>query len=202
LSDVVVLRRSLLLLIAAAAGSCRRHGPPAGEDEWARWFEHTSRGLTRVDLPLAPVLEGPIVRTPDGVSFRLGSAFQKRNDYGCWAAGTDKWPGPGWRDVCVSRVDPAYDLAAFRMWPEPLDPRMADQHQSEDWQVGLASVGGRRAIVERARVSGGIEGAKRERRINILLELGSRSWAELAGSSGDERGLAELVSIAGTIQSP
>jgi hypothetical protein len=78
---------------------------------------------------------------------------------------------------------------------------MADQHQSEEWEVGVITINGRRAIVERARVSGGIEGAKRQRRTAILVELAPGEWAHLAGCTGDDRGYVEILGIAATIQS-
>ena len=191
----------LLLLVLAILPACGHRTAHAG-DEWKRWFDQTAGRLTRWDDFSLPMPDGTTVRTPDGLSLRLAHKFKKRNDYGCWDAGTDNWPGPGWRDVCVSRVVPEMEMdSGFRLRPEPPDPEMADQHQSEKWEVGLVTIDGRRAIVERARVSGGIEGAKRERRTAILIELRSGGWAHLAGRTGDDAGYAELLGIAGTIQS-
>ena len=87
----------------------------------------------------------------------------------------------------------------FFLMPRTLDPRVCDQYQFEDWEVGTVVLGGRRAIVERARVTGGIEGARRERKTTVLVELRRGEWALLDGTTGDDEGYAELLGIAGTI---
>jgi hypothetical protein len=194
----VKLLRLLVLTVLPACG----HGSAHAGDEWKRWFDQTVGRLTRWEAFSLPMPDGTTVHTPDGLSLRLVHSFKKRNDYGCWDTGTDKWPGPGWRDVCVSRVVPEMEVGSgFRLRPEPPDPEVADQHQAEKWEVGVVTIDGRRAIVERARVSGGIEGARRERRTAILIELRPSGWAHLAGRTGDDAGYAELLGIAGTIQS-
>ena len=196
------MRAILLTLLAIATLPACGHRTAAAGDEWGRWFDQTAGRLTRWDGSELPMPEGTIARTPDGLSLRLGRNFKKRNDYGCWAEGTDKWPGPGWRDVCVSRVVPEMEVGSgFLLRPEPVDPTMADQHQSENWEAGVVTIDGRRAIVERARVSGGMEGAKRQRRTSILIELRPGGWAHLEGCTGDDAGYSEILGIAGTIQS-
>jgi hypothetical protein len=79
---------------------------------------------------------------------------------------------------------------------------MSDQHQSEAWRAETFSIGGRRVVVERALVSGGIEGAHRERRIVAHIELGGDEMAILNGSTGDDSGYQELVMIASTVGPP
>lgn len=79
---------------------------------------------------------------------------------------------------------------------------MADQHQSEAWRADTFSIGGRRAVVERALVSGGIEGARRERRMVVHIELGGAELAILSGSTGDDSGYDELLMIASTVGPP
>jgi hypothetical protein len=202
LSDYGMPQRVLSLLALAAVLGCRHPTVHRG-DEWASWFDRQARQLARWDGSAGPEPDGPTVRTPDGLSVRLRHNFRKRNEYGCWDSGRETWRTAGWRDVCVSRIVPETDLGPrFFLRPEPLDPAIADQHQSERWEVGLVTIDGRRAIVERARVSGGIEGAKRERRTAILIELPSGGWAFLEGAAGDDLGYAELLGIAGTIRSP
>jgi hypothetical protein len=86
------------------------------------------------------------------------------------------------------------------MKPQPTAPECCDQYQFEDWEVGTSEVGGHRAIVEHARVSGGIEGARRERQIRVFMELRRGVWVVLEGRTNDDEGFGELLAIAGTIQ--
>ena len=111
----------------------------------------------------------------------------------------DLWPGPGWRDLCVYRVVPAAEAAGFMLKPEAVDPGVADKHQSDEWQVHAIRFGDRRALVEYARVSGGIEGANRERRLSALLELRRGEWVRASGSAGDDAGYDELLGILGSV---
>jgi len=94
------------------------------------------------------------------------------------------------------------DPGGFHLRPEPLDPDMSDQYQSEAWKAETFSIGGRRVVVERALVSGGMEGAHRERRIVAHIELGGDELAILSGSTGDDTGYEELLMIASTVGSP
>jgi hypothetical protein len=197
------MRRRVFVALAFVAAAACKHSTAASGDEWNRWSDRMACQVARWDGASLPAPDGPTVQTPDGLSFRLGRNFKKRNDFGCWDAGTEGWPGSGWRDVCVSRIVPDQELGpAFRLRPEPIDPNMADQHQSENWEAGIVTFDGRRAVVERARVSGGIEGARRERRTVIMIELRPSGWAELEGRAGDNIGYAELLGIARTIESP
>lgn len=200
LSDGGMPQRPLSLFVLVTLSACTRR-PAQPAEQWARWFNGQASQLDRWDGSSLPAPDGPTLQTPDGLSVRLGRNFGKRNDYGCWDSGADTWRRPGWRDVCVSRLVSEDDPAPhFFLRPEPPDPAISDQHQSEQWQVGLVSFGGRRGVVERARVSGGIEGAKQERRTAILIELPSGGWAHLRGATGDERGYGELLGIAATIR--
>lgn len=79
---------------------------------------------------------------------------------------------------------------------------MSDQHQSEAWKAETFSIAGRRIVVERALVSGGMEGARRERRIVAHIELGGDELAILSGSTGDDAGYEELLTIASTVGRP
>jgi hypothetical protein len=194
-------RRLALLALVPLAPTCR-HPTGASERDWIRWFDSTAQGLGRWNVGDLRLPEGEIVQTRDRLSFRLGHDWRKRNDYGCWDTREDAWPRGAWRDICVSRLVPeSYVHPRFFLRPVPLDPEMADQHQSEDWEVGVVVIAGRRAIVERARVSGGIEGAKRERRTSILIELRPGDWVHLQGRMGDDLGFADILGIAATIRS-
>src|SRR4029079_17519605 len=77
-----------------------------------------------------------------------------------------------------------------------------DQHMFEAWRAETFSIGGRRVVVERARASGGIEGARRERRIVAHIELGGGELAILSGRTGDDGGYEELLTIAATVGPP
>jgi hypothetical protein len=127
-SPVPLLRPRVVLFVLVSGLACHRSLSPA-EREWSDWFEGTFRRLPRGDAPAAANRGSP-VETRDGLTLRL-DGFQKRNDNGCWHKGVERWPGPGWRDVCVSRVEPAGELAAFSLEPGPPDPEMEDQLRSE-----------------------------------------------------------------------
>ncbi len=136
----------LSLLVLVALSGCKHPTAHRGDD-WARWLNLQASQLERWDGSGVRAPDGPTVRTPDGLSVRLGLNFRKRNDYGCWDSGRETWRKAGWRDVCVSRIVPETDLGPrFFLRPEPLDPAIADQHQSERWEVGLVTVAGRRAM--------------------------------------------------------
>jgi hypothetical protein len=197
----MLLRPVWLLLLGTVFGGCRHSSDPA-QAESSKWFDGALARLPRTEAHLVRTNSGAVVKTRDGVLLTRDHGFQKRNDVGCWVKQPNQWPGPGWRDVCAYRIVPARDLAGFGLEPEPLDPAMADQHQSEEWQANATTFGGRRAIVERARVSGGMEGAKRERRFAVLLELRRGEWARLNGRTGDEAGYLELLDIVTSLESP
>ena len=72
----------------------------------------------------------------------------------------------------------------------------------EAWRAETISIGGRCVVVERARASGGIEGARRERRIVAHIELGGGELAILSGRTGDDGGYEELLTIAATVGPP
>jgi len=199
-SEMAMARVLTVLVLLAAVPACR-HPRGASQREWVRWFDETTHNLTRWNVGDLSAPQGDVIQTFDQLSLRLSRDWRRRNDNGCWDKDTERWPTGGWRDICVSRIVPEDHLRpTFFLRPRPPIPNMADQHQSEDWEVGVITIGDRRAIVERARVSGGIEGAKRERRTSILLELQSGTWAQVDGRMGDDLGFAEIVSIAATIQ--
>ncbi|HEY7375332.1 MAG TPA: hypothetical protein VIF57_24445 [Polyangia bacterium] len=168
--------------------------------KWVAWMDAAVARLPKAAAPRGAPAEWVTVHTPDTLPLRLGAAYRPRNG-GCWEKHVDRWPGPGWRDVCVHREDPT-DEGGFRMRPAPVDPNMEDQHRSEVWRAETFSVGGRRVVVERALVSGGIEGARRQRRLVAHIELGGDELAILSGRTGDDGGYDELLTIAGTVGPP
>jgi hypothetical protein len=190
----------VLSMAVALVGACRAHGT-SGTAGWAPWFDSAFQQLPRaVSPPVAPH-DWVDVRGPDGLRARLEHGYKKRNDYGCWATGQERWPGPGWRDVCIHTLESG-SLPGFSLKPGPLDRNMADQHQFADWRAEALALGNRRALVERGRATGGLEGAKRERRMRVVIELRPGQWASLYGRTGDDDGYEELIRIAGTIEPP
>ncbi len=181
-----------------SVAGCARGGPL--QPKWVAWLDKV--------VPLLPISKAPppvppdwvAVVTPDTLPLRLGPDYRPRNEHGCWEKGD--WRRPGWRDVCVDRGSEPSDPGGFQLRPEPPDPAMSDQHQSEAWRANTFSISGRRVVVERALVSGGIEGARRERRIVAQIELGGGERAILSGSTGDDSGYEELLMIASTVGPP
>lgn len=192
-----MLRIGLSLLCILFLASCK---PRMGSGtEWLRWFDAATAQLPHWDTPSPPAKGLPLVRTDDHLAFRLDPDYRKRNNF-CWDKGMRPRSSAAWRDLCVHRFQPEFYLAPdYFLKPRPLDPQVSDQHQSEEWEVGTVTFEGHRGIVERARVSGGIEGARRERRTTIFLEYRHGEWALLDGRSGDDAGYAELLGIAATI---
>lgn len=137
--------------------------------------------------------------TPDSLQFRHAESFKLRNDFGCWESNGERWPGPGWRDFCIRRTVEPTD---YRLDPEPLRNDVSDRHSSESWQLDTVELRGRSAIVERARISGGVEGARRERRLYVAFKVATNQWVELHGRTGDDAGYAELLTVASTIELP
>ena len=188
---------SLLLLLLAC-----RHPAGSPKAEWSRWFDGAFDYLPRwAEEPIVGLSEAP-VDTPDGLLIRLGDGYHREHGGGCW----DKWPKSGpkesWRNLCAQRVNPGLPgKPKFFLRPLPSENEWTDQYQSEEWQAGSMVVGGHRAIVERARATGGMGGALEERRISILLELSVGEWARLWGRTGDEQGYSEILRIAETIHS-
>jgi hypothetical protein len=189
-----------LTAAVALVGACRRH-EPTGPRQWQAWFDGVWQTLPRAAVrPMSA--EDMNVETPDGVLLRLNQAYLKRNDYGCWVRERDRWPGPGWRDICIHLIKPAARLPGFQLEPRPMPANMADVHVFDSWRAEALILGHRRAIVERARGSGGIEGANRQRMIDIVLELRPGVWATLSGRTGDEPGYDELINVASTVTYP
>jgi hypothetical protein len=200
---VTQLRFGRIALVAAFAlfGACRPQGT-SGTAGWRAWFDSTFQQLPKAASPEAAPVNWVNVRGPDGLRARLDPDYKKRNDYGCWSKRQDQWPGPGWRDICVHSLDPTRSPPGLKLKPRRLDPNMVDQHEFTDWRTEALTWGSRRAIVERARATGGIEGAKRERMIAMVIELRPGEWATLEGRTGDDRGYEELIRIASTIDPP
>jgi hypothetical protein len=181
--------------VALFGTACKEERSPE-KGNGNNWFNSAVIQLPKGGPVSAAPAEWRAVRTPDGLVFRLSPEYHPRNDYGCW---DKQWPGPGWRDVCVGHGESLRERSGFRLKPGPRDPKMEDQHEFDSWRAETVTFGERRAIVERARSSGGIEGARRQRVISILVELGHGDWASLSGRVGDDPGYDELLTVAGTI---
>jgi hypothetical protein len=129
-----------------------------------------------------------------------------RNDF-CWEKNVNRWPGPGWIDACLSRVGDEFLARSFHLQPAlsgetpPVtsDPAVMDMVVYDSWRSEAGLLGGRRALIERARASGGMAGHKRQRTISALIELGSGEWPQFTGRTGDDSGYDELLTIASTI---
>ncbi len=196
--DWSVLCRLILAGLMLSVAGCARRGPL--QPKWVGWMDRVVPRLPISAAPLPVPADWVAVATPDTLTLRLGPDYRPRNKYGCWEKGN--WRTSGWRDVCVSRESDPSDPGGFHLRPVPPDPEMSDQHQSEAWRAGTFRLSGRRVVVERALVSGGIEGARRERRIVAQIELGDGEVAILSGSTGDDIGYEELLTIASTVGPP
>jgi hypothetical protein len=76
----------------------------------------------------------------------------------------------------------------------------ADCVTYEDLRVDTTFVEGHRAVVERARANGGMNGMNRERQILVRMEMSEGTIFVLHGSTGDDAGYNELLAIAATMR--
>jgi hypothetical protein len=76
----------------------------------------------------------------------------------------------------------------------------ADCTRYEKVRADTVEIGGRHAVVERGRASGGLEGMERRRVMLVVLPLADGRTALMTGSTGDEAGYQELLAVAHTIQ--
>jgi hypothetical protein len=74
-----------------------------------------------------------------------------------------------------------------------------DCRLSEEFREDRFAVGGRRAVVERALVSGTFVNLSRQRQIVIRLDLGGDTRLDLSGAVGDDDGYSELLLIASAV---
>jgi hypothetical protein len=172
----------------------------AEQSAWSRWFDLKATELPRWKAPVGLGGASLPVATDDGLTMQLDRDFRLRNNAGCWDKGTDHWPGPGWRDVCVGRFDPRLEPTPHFFMTAPPSPNIIDFVGYEAWEAGVTIMSDRRAIVEKARASGGMAGLKRERTVVVLLELRVGEWAYFRGRTGDDEGYDELLAIAATIR--
>ena len=190
---------SRVLLLLAALISCR-HAMRPEQSAWSRWFDLKAKELPRWKAPVGLGSASFPVATADGLTMQLDRNFRVRNNAGCWDKGTDRWPGPGWKDVCVGRFEPRLEPTPHIFMTAPPSPHLIDFIGYEEWEAGATTMSDRRAIVEKARASGGMAGRKRERTVVVLLELRAGEWAYFTGRTGDDEGYEELLAIAATIQ--
>jgi hypothetical protein len=200
------LRNLLLIAALALVIACRKNKSSAAEDieraaKWTVWFDAAFHQLPTAASPPAAPSDWVEARSSDGVRVRLGRDYRRRND-NCWATGTEHWPGPGWRDVCVNAMNAAlFSVPGFHLESRPLDPDITDQVEFDSWRAEGLTFGDRRAIVERARASGGFMG-ERVRSMSVVIELRSGKSAIFRGQTGDDGGYDELLGIASTVEPP
>jgi hypothetical protein len=170
--------------------------------EWVSWFGTTAAKLPRWKWSEAATPEFVAARSPGGLVLRLPPDYRQRNS-NCWNRHESSTRGSGARDVCVRRMVPqGYARLGFFLEPRAAEPGATDQYQYAAWEAGLVMFGGRRAIVERALVSGGVEGARQQRETSVMIEFHPGDWAILQGRSGDDLGYEEFLRIASTIELP
>jgi len=195
----------VLVTFRAVGTGCSKETPTARATDT---FTSSFVRLPRLGPASVVPAEWTEIEARDGLVLRLGPGYRVRNDF-CWAKGEERWPGPGWLDVCVSREDPGLAEFIFHLQPavrgdaraEPsADPEMTDIVVYDSWHAEAGSLGGRRAIVERARASGGMAGYKRQRKMSALIELEPGVFARFGGSTGDDVGYDELLTIASTVK--
>jgi hypothetical protein len=189
-----------MFVLVLAVMACR-HNPGSVRGDWSTWFDARAAALPVWETPRAAGSDMGRMQTPDGLVVVLGDGYKSRNNSGCWSKRDDLSPGPGWRDVCVQRLDPGMYLRAdYFLKPQPNESKTPDKHLYEDWQAGLVRFGQRRAVVERARASGGVEGARHQRITSVLIEIRPGEWAILEGRAGDDAGYEEFLAMAGTVR--
>ena len=200
----VALAGALVPILAVDVGCGTRNR--SANTEPVGWFDLSFRRAP----PLAPVRPAPAawvtVEVRDGLSIRLSSEYGVRNDF-CREKNVNRWPGPGWIDVCLSREHHEILARAYHLQPAlpggipPTisDPTVIDMVVYDSWREEAGLLGGRRALIERARASGGMAGHKRERTVSALIELGPGDWVMFTGRTGDDAGYDELLTIASTI---
>ena len=195
---------ALVPILAVGAGCSTRNRRPQAEP--LGWFDSSLRRVPQLSpVPPAPA-EWQTIKARDALSIRLSSEYQVRNDF-CWEKHANRWPGPGWIDACLSREGTEMAVRSFHLQPAlpgdvppaVSDPTVVDMVVYDSWRAEAGLLGGRRAVIERARASGGMAGHKRERTISALIELGSGDWVLFTGRTGDDAGYDELLAIASTI---
>jgi hypothetical protein len=198
------LRNLPLIAALALVIACRKNKSIAAEEiervaKWTAWFDAAFHELPTATSPPAAPSDWVEARSSDGVRVRLGRDYRRRND-NCWATGTEQ--GPGWRDVCVNAMNAAlFSVPGFHLEPRPPDPDITDQIEFASWRAEGLTFGDRRAIVERARASGGFSG-EQVRSMSVVIELSSGKAAIFRGQTGDDGGYDELLGIASTIEPP
>jgi hypothetical protein len=178
---------------------CRPKGLST-QSEWIGWFDTTFAGLPKWNVPQSAADGTVWASAPDDIVFRLDPGYHKRNDYGCWNKLQGQPPTAILlRDLCVHRIE-THLRPRFTLEPQPRDPRVFDQVLREAWQAGAVTLSGRRAIVEKASVSGGIQGSVRRWETSVLIELRKGEWVLVEGMAPDEARSEEFIQIASTIE--
>jgi hypothetical protein len=139
-----------------------------------------------------------LVAPNNGVTLRAPADYHPRNSFGCWTRRYERWGRAGWRDLCVDAVDSTSRHYSFTS-PEN-GKCIADCITIDELRVDTVVIEGRRAIIERARVSGGISSMDKERELLVRIQASNGTVLELHGETGDEHGYDELIAVAATMR--
>jgi len=169
---------------------------------WMTWMKEVVPGLPKSDPPPAPGKDWVSALSHDKHPFRLPPDYQRHNSSGCWIKELPGIVGPGYREICIRRDDDPLRFWGFYLKPFRNDPHHSDPIQFEDWHAETVEFAGRRIVVERALKSGGIAGLRKVRSMVAFVELGGNELAIVDGTTGDDQGYQELLTIATTIEPP
>jgi hypothetical protein len=132
------------------------------------------------------------------VALRAPADYHPRNTTGCWSRDFERWGRADWRDFCVDAVD---TNGWYYSFTSPENSKcIADCVTIDELRVDTVVLAGRRAIIERARVSGGMSGMDRERKLLVRIPASNGTVLKLDGETGDEQGYDELIAIAATMR--
>ena len=137
------------------------------------------------------------VAPANGVTFQAPSAYKSRNAFGCWERDGRHWREAGWRDFCVDTLAAG---TSYSFADTDAPKCNADCVTFDDLRVDTTTIAGSRAVIERARATGGIGAMNRERQILVRMWTSDGSVVVLHGSTGDEAGYDELLAIAATMR--
>ncbi len=153
---------------------------------------------TGASLDAAP--EWPTVFTPDSaLTLEVPRAYQERNAYGCWNRNDGHWPSAA--DFCLSLASAEEAELRLASWRLPCPgSSQADASCFEERREDTIVVGGQRALVVRALLSGTIGHYRRLPAVLILIPYGPAGSAIFQGDHREPETYIELVAIAGSIR--
>ena len=136
---------------------------------------------------------------PDnGVALSAPADYHPRDTSGCWTRHIERRGRPGWRDLCVEAID---STGWYYSFTSPENAKcIADCVTIEELRVDTVMLAGRRTIIERARVSGGMYSSDRTQELLVRVYNANGTVLKLDGETGDEEGYDELIAIAATMR--